>query len=72
MIYKRSLYVNKERNNFIKANFDFYTPKSMRYKKVEVMKIINNVFYSIVHMWMIKLYVKTLPHFNDKELSNSK
>lgn len=44
MIYKRSLYVNKERNNFIKANFDFYTPKSMRYKKVEVMKIINDVF----------------------------
>lgn len=50
MIYKWFLYVNKERNNFIKVNFDFYILKLMRYKKVEVMKIINGVFYFIVYM----------------------
>lgn len=50
MIYKWFLYVNKERNNFIKVNFDFYILKLMRYKKVDVMKIINNVFYFIVYM----------------------
>lgn len=50
MIYKWFLYVNKKRNNFIKVNFDFYILKLMGYKKVEVMKIINNVFYFIVYM----------------------